>query len=258
MEIKCTQCGGSVPIEYDTVFVRCPFCETALYVDTNQTVKHYIMLVQSGEGDIAPIIQRELSYMEIKDPVTVIKADLHYFPFWRLENNKGGALNIPAASPLLEDMYEIVFPSGEFKFFSDDLANGKSVTGPEVTLDDALVEGEKLIADDSEKFTSASITHLPFYMVNYSCQNEEHEAVVEGISGKVYADGWPAAPQKQKDRHLGLIAFIAITLFFLEAFFPSFLPVSANVGILMSLGMMIVTGVLIYYYSMNTLKRMKW
>ena len=258
MEIKCTQCGGSVPIEYDTVFIKCSFCETALYVDTNQTVKHFIMLVQAAEDDVVPIIQRELSYMEINDPVTLNKINLHYFPFWRLENNKGGAQNIPAAAPPIEDMSVIKFPSGEFKLFSDELVNGKSVVEPEVTLEDAIAEGKKSICDESVEYSSASITHLPFYNVGYSCQNMEHEAVVEGVSGTVYADGWPAAPQKRKDRHLGFIAFMSIALFLFEASFPAFLPVSGNVGIFMSLGIMIVTGIIIYYYSMNTLKKMQW
>ncbi len=258
MEIKCTQCGGSVPIEYDSVFIRCAFCETALYVDTDQTVKHFVMLPQVAGNDIAPIIQRELSYMEIKDPVTVIKTDLHYFPFWRLENNKGRAQNIPAASPLIEDMSEIRFPAGEFKLFSDELVNEKSVVEPEVTFEDAVTEGKKSTNGPADKFTSASITHIPFFIVNYACQKMDHEAVVEGVSGTVYADGWPVAPQKQKDRRLGLIAFMSVALFLFEASFPSFLPVSANVGIIMSLGMMIVTGVLVYYYSMNMLKKMKW
>jgi len=40
MDLKCTQCGGQTPSSEDTSFVRCPFCETALCLETDRTVSH--------------------------------------------------------------------------------------------------------------------------------------------------------------------------------------------------------------------------
>ena len=54
MEIKCTQCGGKAPIEEDADFIRCPFCETALYIDADRSVKHFYMdpAVADSAGEI--------------------------------------------------------------------------------------------------------------------------------------------------------------------------------------------------------------
>src|SRR3990172_10587899 len=143
MDIKCTQCGARVPIETETAFTRCPYCETALYVDADQTVKHYYLPPQAALQDLGPMIGRRLSRQEIKDPVTLVSAALTYFPFWRLDTAMGRPVSIPAAMPAVEDLFNLKIPAGDLKVFSPELAVDHEVIEPEVMLDDALREAQE-------------------------------------------------------------------------------------------------------------------
>ena len=67
MNVTCTRCGAKVPIETDTSTVRCPFCESALSVETDRTVMHHYMGPQIKIEDLNPVLQRKLSYLEIRD-----------------------------------------------------------------------------------------------------------------------------------------------------------------------------------------------
>ena len=250
MNIKCTQCGAKVPIEKDSDFIRCPYCETALYVDTERTVKHHYMAAQAQTKDLGPMVARKLSYLEVVDPVTVGKWSFFYFPFWRVDTSLGGSVVIAAATPPCEDMLQISMPAGDLKLFAPELAAEHEVTEPEMLLDDALIEAQKILDNPAVKFTAASLIHLPMYRVEYRCQNQDFVAVVDAITGDAFADEWPAMPQKQKDRMLGGIALAAFALFFLEA---AFLPWTWAI-----IPAYALTGAGIYYLARNTLRKMGW
>lgn len=250
MDIKCTQCGAKVPIEQDTGFIRCPYCETSLYVDTDRTVKHFSMSPQIRPADLAPVIQRKLSYMEIKDPVKVGRHNLVYFPFWRLDMEGGFSITVPASPPVIEDIIQIKCPAGDLKLFAPELAAEEEVVEPQALLEDAVADAAKLMDNKEPKFSAASLLHLPMYAVEYACGGARHKALVEAVSGEVYADDWPAAPQKEKDRVLGMIAALAFGLFFLEAaLLPGLWPVLAAYA---------VTAIAIYYLARRTLTKMGW
>jgi hypothetical protein len=250
MEIKCTQCGAKVPIEKEGGFIRCPYCETALYLDTDRSVKHFSMAPQVREKDLSPTIGRALSRVEINDPLTVGKSRMFYFPFWRLDTAIGGSLTLAAATPPVEDMLQIENPAGDLQLFSPDLAAEQEVVEPELLLEDALLEARNLLESDTAKFRAASILHLPVYEVEYLCQGQRFKAHVLGVTGEVFADEWPAIPQKEKDRKLGAIALFAFILLLLEAVLIPWtwavIPAYA------------LTGAGVYYFAKNTLRRMGW
>ena len=43
MEIRCTNCGADLPLEKESDFISCAFCEAALFVDADNTVTSYYM-----------------------------------------------------------------------------------------------------------------------------------------------------------------------------------------------------------------------
>lgn len=250
MQIKCTQCGGAVPIEEESDFLRCPFCNTALYVETDRTVRHYAMDPQVSAADLAPIIQRKLAHLEIPDPVQVTGSKLRYFPFWRFETETGATFTVPAAAPPLEEMARIKSPAGDLKLFSPDLAATPDFVEPEYLLEDATDDARQLNDLPDAVFPVAALLHLPLHDVSYLCQDTPRRAVVEAVSGEVYADDWPAGPQKKKDRVLGRIALLTFALFLLEA---AFLP-----GFWLVLAAYALTGTGVFFLARNTLRRMGW
>jgi len=250
MQINCTQCGAGVPIEEDSEFVRCPYCETALYVDTDRTLKHFYFVPQVTRRDLHLNIRRKLAYMEIDESVKITEADMVYFPFWSLSLTSGGTLGIPASPPPVEDLYEYKFPGGDLKFFDQNILHEEEVVEKELTLEDAVMEARKDLDSDKARFSDAYLVHIPFYKVSYTCRNSENEAMVDAVSGDTFADEWPPAPQKQKDRVLGWITGLSLGLFLLEA---ALIP-----GILLLAPAYAVTGAGIYFYTKRTLNRMGW
>ncbi len=227
MDVKCTQCGAKVPIEEDTSFIRCPYCETALYVETDRTVKHYYMQSHVEPNDVTPQIQRKLSYQEIKDEISLGETRDFYFPFWRLDTKMGRSIMIPAAMPPIEDLASIKPPAGDLKLYSEEIGEKHEMQEPSLLLEDAVIEAQKAIGvKEIVKFTAASIVHLPFITVHYACHDNEYQAVIEAVSGEVYADDWPAASAFKKDLALGWIAALAFALFALEAALVPWLPVT--------------------------------
>jgi len=250
MEIVCTQCGAQVTIGEDTDFIRCSFCDTALYVDAEQTVRHYVLEVLRNADDLPLLIKRSLSYMEIKDPVAVRRSNLIYFPFWRLVLASGYALALPAANPPCEDLADMKMPAGKLRRFSAEAVEGRELIEPDVMVEDAKAAAAQLIDQPEPKFESASLCQIPFYRVEYRCQERDHFCLVSAVSGEVFADEWPAAPQKDKDRALGMIAAAALILFLLAAaLIPGFWPVLAAY---------LAIGSGIYFVSRKMLRNLGW
>jgi len=250
MQIKCTQCGASIPIEHDSEFIKCPYCDTSLYLDTDRTVKHYYLDLQVGERDLGAVIQRTLSYMEVVQPVSVKNSEAFYFPFWRFDLASGGTLLVPAATPPVEALEEAKMPAGDLRLMKPGLAAHDEVIEPEVLLEDAARQGIGTLGDEKTKFSCAALVHLPMYAVHYECDGKDWNAVVDGVSGAAYADEWPPAPQKQKDRVLGLIAAVTFLVFLVEAAaIPGFWPVLPAYA---------VTAAGIYLVARRVLRGMGW
>jgi hypothetical protein len=249
MDITCTQCGAKVPIEHDSAFLRCPYCETALYVETDRTVKHFQMTAAVGEKDIVPLLQRKLAGFEINAPVSLGAVKPLWFPFWRLDAKMGGAVMVPAAPAPLEDLASVKPPAGDLQLYTE--REGERVVAPELLLEDAVVEGWKALgATEPLEFASASLVHLPLREVDYTCHNSRHRSVIEAVSGEVHADDWPAAPARKKDRVLGLIALAAFAAFALEAALIPVLP--------LTLVAVVLTAAVVYFSALNVLRQMGW
>jgi len=250
MEINCTQCGAGIPIEEDSEFLKCPYCDTSLYVETDRTVKHYYITRNLGKDDLSPVIQRKLSYLEIKDKVEVSKSHMAYLPFWGLVTSGGKTIVIPASAPPLEDLDHVKIPAGDLKLYNDQLEQDNEVVQPKLLLEDAALEARNVLGDQKATYSSASLIHLPMFAVSYYCRGMRYRALVDAVSGEVYADDWPAAPQKQKDKVLGIIAAIAFFLFFVEA------------AVIPGFGWVIlayaVTGTAMYFLAWTTLRKMGW
>jgi len=250
MDIKCTQCGGQVPIAEDTAFVRCPFCETALYVETDRTVPHQYLPATLAEKDLGMYLQRRLAQFEYEDPVKLKKARLVYFPFWRFDLATGKSHAVPAAVAPYEDLRRLKLPAGSYKLFDAAALEPHQVIGPEVLLEDAAEDARVEIGNEAVNFTGAGLVHLPFYFITYQAGSRDFTAVTDAAAGETYADEWPAGAQKVKDRALGLIAALCVALFLLES---ALLP-----NIFFTLLAYAVTAIGIYFLARSTLTRMGW
>lgn len=250
MDINCTQCGGKVPIQEDTSFVRCPFCETALYVETDRTVSHQYLAASVAEKDLGMYLQRRLARFEVEEQAKVKNAKLIFFPVWRFDLPTGKSVAVPAAAPLFDDLRRLKMPAGAYQLFDAAALAGRTVIEPDLLLEDAALEARAETGNEETKFTGAALVHLPFFHVTYAAGTRDFRALVDAASGEPYADDWPAGSQKQKDRALGMIAALCVILFLLEA-----VLVPGPGLTLLAYG---VTAVGIYYLARSTLAKMGW
>ena len=73
---------------------------------------------------------------------------------------------------------------------------------------------------------------------------------MEAVSGEVFAEDWPAAPYREKDRVLGMIAVATFVLFLVEAM------VISHPGLTLLAYAPTAAGV--YFFARRTLKKMGW
>jgi hypothetical protein len=250
MDIKCTQCGAGVPITEDAAFIRCPFCDTALYVETDRTVTHYYLPAQAPVNDLPLYLRRKLAGFEVKDEVAVKGVTLVFFPYWRFDLATGKSHCLPAAAAPFEDLHRLKMPAGDLKLFDPPKLEPHRVIEPQVLLVDAALEVKTELANEAAQFTASSLVHLPLYFVGYACQGKDFRAVVDAVAGEVYADDWPPGPQREKDRALGLIALLAVGLFLFEA---ALIP-----GLWLTLAAYALTALGLYYLARGVLQRMGW
>lgn len=250
MDIKCTQCGGQVPIQEDTAFVRCPFCETALYVETDRTVSHQYVPAGLAEKDLEVYLKRQLAQYEYVGSVELKKRRLAFFPFWRFDLPTGKSIAVPAGIAPYDDLRRLKMPAGSYKLFDPAALEPHEVIEPAVLLEDAAEEARAECGNEEVKFTGAALVHLPFFLYTYAAGSREFAAMTDAAAGQTYADEWPAGAQKNKDRTLGLIAALCVFLFLLEA---ALLP-----NIALTLPAYLVTAVGLYYLARSTLTRMGW
>jgi hypothetical protein len=222
LKMNCPQCGAQIPEIEESGFLVCEYCDSTIYVDLSRAILHFYFPVAVGQNVLTDILTRWLSNHELKQPPQISGIELKYFPFWRI--TKGGlALFRPAASFPIQEVGELKFPGGDFRVYQKNLAKEYEVVAPDIYLDGVLdLHREEL--DKHEGSQAISLIHVPLYLVRYKYGNDEFEAAIEGVLGRVLADEIPAAPQLKMDSYFAAAMIGSIAVFTAEFYFiPGFL-----------------------------------
>src|SRR5437667_6302994 len=178
MQVGCTQCGGSVPIAEGALFVTCPFCSSALYLDKSKTVFHFVISPTINDQEAQGKLRRWMAGNEtVKDldvHAVVSAQELIYFPMWRFVVQEGKDQNEYrelAAAFAISEIKEIPLSGGDLKFFSPQEFSNKPLRAPEILLDSALqwLHNQKNVALENVRETN--LIHLPFFLFKYQYQN---------------------------------------------------------------------------------------
>jgi len=216
MEIKCAQCSAKIEISPETGFVNCPYCDSRLYLDMDQAVRHLYLKPLLSPEQLTGIIIRELAPLELKNPIKVIEANLSFVPFWliRLKNT---VLSFPAQELELMELKNFKIPTGQLLPYEADLEKRYLVEMPIISLEDIKQMPE--VEEFKEKIESADLIHIPFYQVIYQSDEVRYRALIDAIQGKLYAEIFPPALSKEKDRYFMSLFIVLSLVFFVEAFF---------------------------------------
>lgn len=247
MKLRCSHCGGDVPIEEDSDFVSCSFCGVDLYVETDQTVRHYRLDYQVEERACRPYLKKHLSEMEIRDEIEIDFVRKEYFPYWTFENlgrkkNMICATNVPVGDMTTREM-----PPVKIRTIKEEKTEKEDKNETRKSIEQALAEFKGNLDVELPQEIKAALIETPFYEVGYTHLGKSYRALVDGITGETYGEEWPTSPQGVKDRVLGAFAIATCAVFTLEAALISSLWMN-----LIAYG---ITGAIAYHLTKKLIER---
>jgi DNA-directed RNA polymerase subunit RPC12/RpoP len=218
VNIKCTQCGGEIEVGERELFVTCPYCSSAIYVDPKKVVFHYVLRSTIDAEGARSNLRRWMAGNEtvkgLEEKSEIAEEDFTYFPFWYFRVKKDGEEKIItrlAASTPIVDLKKISIPAGDLEFYEPSKHASESLREPETSYQAALAWLEKEGAKP-EEVAETALVHVPVYNLKYRFDDETYSSVIEGSSGKVYSSVYPA----KSETPFYLIAVAALLIFLIE------------------------------------------
>jgi predicted RNA-binding Zn-ribbon protein involved in translation (DUF1610 family) len=196
-ELHCTQCGGELHPDEGQIFVTCPFCTSTVYLDKSRVVFHWYLAPTLDEtkarGSLARWMAGNSTVKDLDKKSDLIEQSFAYFPMWFLKYKSGEAKEknwlYPADATSVTEIRRIKLPVGDLRKYADTLEAQSQA--PTVPLETALgwlaqrgITGEQI----SER----ALVHIPLYFYKYTFQGDHYTAIVEGATGEVFANIFPA------------------------------------------------------------------
>ena len=195
--VTCTQCGGELHPDEGQIFLTCPYCSTTVYLDKTQVVFHWYLAPtldqEKARGALARWMAGNDTVKDLDKKSMLAGQSFEYFPLWyfkrRDPQGKEQIWMEPAAATSVTEVTRLNLPAGDLRKYNPDL-DSQAVT-PSVPLEAAQewLAGRGVPKDE---VTERALVHLPLYTFKYTYQNNPYTAVVEGATGKVLANIYPA------------------------------------------------------------------
>lgn len=238
MEIKCTQCGGGVGISEESGFIICPYCDSRLYVESEQTVRHLYLKPEVRPEQLSGIIGKELFKLELKGPVSVVSVAPVFLPFW-LIHLKDDTLKVPAAELTNAELQKFAVPVGKLLPYDSGIEARHKVVMPELSLDQVLKR--PLMEKAKGMIERSDLIHIPFYRVAYKYDDGSYQAMVDAGEGRLYAEKFPRGLSQEKDRYFLTLFGVLAAIFLVEAaLIPKFWFTVLAYGITSAIGWYVV------------------
>jgi hypothetical protein len=121
----------------------------------------------------------------------LIEQSFAYFPVWFLKSKSGKGKEqnwlYPAAATSVTEIRRIKLPVGDLRKFDGTIES----QSPTVPLETALGWLEQRGVEE-EQISERALAHIPLYFYKYIYQGEHFTAIVEGATGEVFANIYPA------------------------------------------------------------------
>lgn len=244
----CTQCGGELHPDEGQIFVTCPYCNSTVYLDKSRVVFHWYLASTLDENNARSNLARWMAGNQtVKDldkKSKVIGVSFEYFPVWYFKTRtKSGSEKIwlePGAATSISELKSMNLPAGDLRKYDPNLDSQAHM--PTVPLETVSEWIGSRIPAGAETIETA-LVHIPLYTFKYSFKGETFTAVVEGGTGGVFANIYPAKSEAPYMLAGGLSAVIFLCL----ATFPigGALFGSDSSGLMIGLGLCVGLGLLV-------------
>jgi predicted RNA-binding Zn-ribbon protein involved in translation (DUF1610 family) len=197
-EFRCAQCGGVLHPDEGQVFLTCPFCGSAVYLDKSRVVFHWALNCTVNAEQAAANLRRWMAGNQtVKDldrKSQVVASVFQYFPLWYVkERDKPTGREIiyiePAAATSISEIKSLEIPAGDLQKYDTSL--DAQAVAPTVPFP-AMLDWLAARGAHPDEIAEAAVVHLPVYLFKYQFAGKAYTAMVEGASGKVFANIFPA------------------------------------------------------------------
>ncbi len=214
--LNCTQCGGELHPEEGQVFIRCPYCAAAVYLDKARVVFHYHLAPtlnqQQAQAALARWMSGSTTVKDLDQKARVTGVKFEYFPLWYFKSKAGGGpeqVNLqPAAATSITELRQLPLPAGDLSKYDPNLA--AQSTEPSVPLEAA--RGWLLQTRPNAAVTESALVHVPIFTFKYAYRDQVYTAVVEAATGRVLANIFPAKAEAPYLLAAGVTALVYLCL----------------------------------------------
>lgn len=215
-DVRCPQCGGSLEPDEGQIFLTCPFCGSAVFIDKSRVVFHWSLRPTLDQAAAGAALRRWMAGNEtVKDldlKAELTSVEFAYFPLWLLEHDGRNRL-VPAAATSVSELRNLTLPAGDLIPYTGGL-DSQSVP-PTVPLE-AMLSWTQGGAPQAAEVSQTSLVHVPLYSFHYGYGGQSYLAVVEGSSGRVFANLFPA----KAEAPYRAVAMVVLVVFLALATLP--------------------------------------
>lgn len=195
--VHCPQCGGELNPDEGQIFLACPYCGSTVYLDKARVVFHWYLAATLDESKARGALARWMSGNQtVKDLDTKARLagiQFEYFPLWYIKRRKPGGqeevLLRPAAATSVTELQHLRLPAGDLRKYESSLDSQSHA--PSVPMDTVVGWLKETNIPETE-LAERALVHIPLYTCKYIYQGRTYTALVDGATGVVFANIFPA------------------------------------------------------------------
>jgi hypothetical protein len=221
-QFQCTQCNGVLHPDEGQMFLTCPYCGSAVYLDKSKVVFHWslarTLTPEAAQSNLFRWMAGNHTVKDLDKKSRVVSATFQYFPLWYAKEKdettrKEKVFLEPAAAISISEIKHLQIPSGDLQKYDSDL-DREAVT-PTVPFP-AMQQWLAARGAQAHEIAEAALVHLPIYIFKYEFKGQTYTAMVEGASGKVFANLFPVKAEEP----YYIVAIVATLGFLCISSFP--------------------------------------
>ncbi len=244
--LHCTQCGGELHPDEGQLFLTCPYCGAAIYVDKARVLFHWYLAPTLNEQDAGASLRRWMAgnqtVKDLDQKATMQGNTFEYFPLWyfkhRQKSGREDILYEPAAAISISELRRLNLPAGDLRAYESTIDS--QAQSPTVPLETALQWLAQRQLPEGEVVEQA-LVHIPLFTFKYQYKANTYTAVVEAGTGHVFANIFPAKAEAPYQ----VAGLVTALVFLCLATFPVIGALSSNgKNLALGLGACIAVGAL--------------